>query len=379
MLTVLACLAALSSQPSSQKALQIIRDMGEALKSVEAIELDIAGEMPFRDTQFRAHAVAALNPIRYWSKLEMSNGTVEYASLDGLTMHYTDEKGQRVSRQVSTHRIAVNDANGYGYHTWRIFLERDRFSQANAENCIYLHAEEVEGRTCDLVGQVKSTDDGELITTTTYYWVDREQKLPRATQLHSIIRGKSNLSPKWVFSNLRLNPDLKKDFFAHIPDGVAAVQPQRSGASAPSELVQLEAGAECPDVSLDTMEFERVSLKSQIAGQTLVTYWAPWCGPCIAELDALKELAEVKSGQLQVIAIGVFDSKQNILKYAREKQIQFKVLVDPDAERTSSSLARAFGLSAIPHAFLFGSDRKLIRHWIGFGTKEDLEKKIRSG
>ncbi len=75
----------------------------------------------------------------------------------------------------------------------------------------------------------------------------------------------------------------------------------------------------------------------------LVDFWASWCG-------------HYKDKGLVVIGIAVRDQQPNTQKAMANMGIYYPQLLDP-----SISLAGEFGVSAIPHLFLFGPDGKIVQ------------------
>jgi len=93
-------------------------------------------------------------------------------------------------------------------------------------------------------------------------------------------------------------------------------------------------------------------------------------------MKALVQLPDVINGKLNVVAIGVQDSKQNIRAFVAKADKRLHYLMDPDAERASSALCQVFAPDAIPQAYLFDSKGVLLRHWVGFTGMAGLRKEL---
>ena len=89
----------------------------------------------------------------------------------------------------------------------------------------------------------------------------------------------------------------------------------------------------------------------------LVDFWASWCGPCREETPfVVKAYNDYKDKGLVVIGIAVRDQQPNTQKAMVDMGIYYPQLLDP-----MIALAREFGVSTIPHLFLFDPDGKIVQ------------------
>ena len=89
----------------------------------------------------------------------------------------------------------------------------------------------------------------------------------------------------------------------------------------------------------------------------LVDFWASWCGPCREETPyVVKAYNDYKDKGLVVIGIAVRDQQPNTQKAMANMDIYYPQLLDP-----SIALAGEFGVSTIPHLFLFDPDGKIVQ------------------
>jgi len=98
---------------------------------------------------------------------------------------------------------------------------------------------------------------------------------------------------------------------------------------------------------------------SEHRGQVvLASFWAGWCPPCIAEMPALKRLAQRFQGRpFLLVAIDAGEPEARVRNLARQLGIGFTVLTDPD-----NAIFSGWGGKVLPTAFLIDArgQRRLI-------------------
>ena len=103
----------------------------------------------------------------------------------------------------------------------------------------------------------------------------------------------------------------------------------------------------------------------------LVDFWASWCGPCREETPfVVKAYNDYKDKGLVVIGIAVRDQQPNTQKAMANMGIYYPQLLDP-----SIALADEFGVSTIPHLFLFAPDGKIVQQGM---RGEDIDALLRT-
>jgi uncharacterized protein (TIGR03435 family) len=86
----------------------------------------------------------------------------------------------------------------------------------------------------------------------------------------------------------------------------------------------------------------------------VLEFWATWCGPCVAAIPHLNELADkFKDQPVQFIAITAED-EATIKPFLTKRPIHAWVALDTDRAMNS-----AYGIRAIPHTVVLGKDGKI--------------------
>ena len=104
-----------------------------------------------------------------------------------------------------------------------------------------------------------------------------------------------------------------------------------------------------PDFSLKTTSGETITL-SDLRGQAvLLNFWASWCTPCRAEMPAMERTyQEKKSQDYIVLAVNSTnqDNPNDAINFAKEQNLTFPILFDPQGE-----VSKLYQVRALPTSF----------------------------
>lgn len=109
---------------------------------------------------------------------------------------------------------------------------------------------------------------------------------------------------------------------------------------------------------------------SDFRGQkpVLLVFWATWCSFCAKELPDLKIFTDKHKEDLEVFAIASGETKDTIKEYAKEKEVNFSMLLDEKREIWNDYLIRG-----TPNHVLIDKDGNITTLRPGLADLENLE------
>ena len=138
-------------------------------------------------------------------------------------------------------------------------------------------------------------------------------------------------------------------------------------------------GTASVDFNYENFDGGSISLQ-ELRGKLLyIDVWATWCGPCIKEMPALKELVkEYAKKDIEFVSISI-DGKNDYDKWKKmvpEKNVGGIQLYD--AEGLDSDFMKAFSVSLIPRFMMIDSEGKIITAKAPRPSSKDVRKFIDS-
>jgi thiol-disulfide isomerase/thioredoxin len=136
-------------------------------------------------------------------------------------------------------------------------------------------------------------------------------------------------------------------------------------AAAPAQA-KLSVG-DSPKFAVKTLGGRTLTHKHIRGHVTLIEFWATWCGPCIDQLPHLrKTYHKYKDDGLAMVSVSRDKRPRAARKFIKNNGMVWTQVLDKSQPRP---LGDAWGVSAIPHAFLFSPAGELL--WRGHPARMD--------
>jgi peroxiredoxin len=134
----------------------------------------------------------------------------------------------------------------------------------------------------------------------------------------------------------------------------------------------MEVSRAAPELALEDLAGNPVSL-SALRGQiVLVNNWATWCPPCRAEMPALEAYYREHRGEgFTLVAIDAGDPVSEVERFAQSLDLTFPIWMD----RNSAALA-AFNTTALPSSFVIDRQGTIRLAWTGAIDRATLERYV---
>ncbi len=110
----------------------------------------------------------------------------------------------------------------------------------------------------------------------------------------------------------------------------------------------------------------------------VISFWATWCKPCKKELNAIADIYEdwQEETGVKLVAVSIDDSRSvsKVRPYVNASGWDYDIYID-----ANKNLARAMGVSTVPHTFLINGNGKIVYEHRGYvdGDEEKLFEQIR--
>lgn len=125
-----------------------------------------------------------------------------------------------------------------------------------------------------------------------------------------------------------------------------------------------------PEITLNNLNGQKVSLSDYRQGIVLINNWATWCPPCKSEMPTLvKYFQEHEDQGFTLIGIEAGDPPEDVASFVNDYKITFPILLDPN----NKSLV-AFSNDNLPSSYVIDRNGNVVLAWTGPISHAMLEK-----
>lgn len=126
-------------------------------------------------------------------------------------------------------------------------------------------------------------------------------------------------------------------------------------------LKKLTKGNPSPKFSFENIDSSTTSLDDLNGKNVYIDVWATWCGPCIAEIPALKELEKTYHGKnIEFVSISIDDykDKEKWKKMVENKELKgTQLIADKDWK---SDFVKQYAINGIPRFILLDTEGNIV-------------------
>ncbi len=140
-------------------------------------------------------------------------------------------------------------------------------------------------------------------------------------------------------------------------------------------------GAKMPEnITIKTLDGQSVqtSVIKNDGKPVIISFWATWCKPCNAELDAIKEVYDEWQDEtgVKLVAISIDDTRTaaRVRPWVDGKDWPYEVYLDQNKD-----FARVMNVINVPHTFIVNGDGEIVWQHTAYtpGSEEEMIDKVR--
>jgi len=120
-------------------------------------------------------------------------------------------------------------------------------------------------------------------------------------------------------------------------------------------------GIDIIDFTLPLLDGTKITLSQYKGKVVFLNFWAEWCGPCRSEMPSIEAVYQkLKNKGLEVLAVNLGDTKNEISAFMKENKLNFPAVVD-ELDITGSY----YNIQAIPTTYIIDRRGLIIARLVG--------------
>ncbi len=155
---------------------------------------------------------------------------------------------------------------------------------------------------------------------------------------------------------------------------------RRASDYSPEPATGLKTGQPAPPFSIKTLDDKPLRLADHRGKYVLLDFWATWCGPCVRQTPALKQIHERFGDDPRFVMIGLSldKSTEDPRKYVEKNRLPWVQGFLGDWAKTD--IPARYGVIGIPALILIDPDGKVIgSHLDPHSAKRRLDRLLLDG
>lgn len=123
----------------------------------------------------------------------------------------------------------------------------------------------------------------------------------------------------------------------------------------------VDSGGPAPQLSLPDLDGEVHAVDDLAGTNTMIVFWAPWCGVCGAESDNVSRVQSWLGDRVDVISVVLdYGGRAEVEAFVADHNVDYPVLLGND------ETARDFKISSYPTIYFLSDDGHISRTAVGY-------------
>jgi len=152
-----------------------------------------------------------------------------------------------------------------------------------------------------------------------------------------------------------------------------------------SSFTNEDAKRTLPSVNIKTLDGKQFNTKdiTNDGNPIIISFWATWCKPCIAELTSISEVYDEWQEEtgVKLVAVSIDNARTSVKvkPLVNAKEWDYDIYLDENGD-----FKRAMGVNMVPHTFILNGKGEIVWEHTTFSEGGELEmidivRKIKNG